>query len=139
MQNHQEVTQLIILCKKNCSSLNHFLNPPLLLEFNQTSKNYLKSQEFTLKFSFSILFLFYFQHECSADRNMCLQAEQNMIYFSTNQPVCSVHQYMSLHVQAFSAWCITLLLGLFESESFKFMPYRFLKCLGTCPLLFPKV
>lgn len=65
--------------------------------------------------------------------------EQNVIYFSTNQPARSIHQYTSLYVEAFSTWYITLLRGLFGSEPFKFMPYRSLKCLGTYPLLLPEI
>lgn len=97
--------------------------------------NYLQNNKIILTEIYSI----FFQNgsppigTCAYRQESGLRADA--IYFSTNQPARSVHQYTSLHVAAFSAWHITLLRGLFESEPFKLMPYRSLKCLGTYPLL----
>ena len=46
---------------------------------------------------------------------------------------------MSLYMKAFSRQCHPLLPRLFEREPFYFTPYRSLKCLGTYPLLLPRV
>ena len=46
---------------------------------------------------------------------------------------------MSLYMKAFSRQCHPLLPRLFEREPFYSTPYRSLKCLGTYPLLLPRV